>query len=86
MNLKVAGNNVLLTLYAVRLTQIIKSAFRFIFFDAEFPEKCSSYKGPHSIDCANHLWKTSECSKEGLFYPSKLSSSKREQFLSFNLQ
>ena len=37
-----------------------------------FPEHCSQYEGPHSVECLNELWLDAGCLKTAPRYPSTL--------------
>ena len=40
-------------------------------FFAEFPEGCTSFKGPHSLKCRRKLWLDVGCTIEGRKFPQK---------------
>ena len=51
-----------------------------------FPEYCSNYYGPHSLDCLRSIWKKVGCSLFGLEEPGKLDLENIKLLQSMNLR
>nr|XP_026695983.1 uncharacterized protein LOC108950895 isoform X20 [Ciona intestinalis] len=51
-----------------------------------FPDNCTSYHGPHSIECLLTIWEEVDCKVEGYRYPNNLTTADAEDMVSFNLR
>jgi len=55
------------------------------FVSTVFPTGCTSYRGPHSIECLDSIWKEAMCVEEGEDYPSRLTDVDLFRFMGINI-
>ncbi|XP_078486601.1 uncharacterized protein LOC144745010 isoform X3 [Ciona intestinalis] len=51
-----------------------------------YPENCTSYHGPHSIDCLITIWKEVDCKVKGYRYPGNLTTADADALKNLNLR
>ncbi|XP_078487541.1 uncharacterized protein LOC144745382 [Ciona intestinalis] len=49
-----------------------------VYYSTVFPQNCSTYYGPHSVDCLATVWESKGCLSEGTKAPVKLDTSERD--------
>ncbi|XP_078486412.1 uncharacterized protein LOC144744922 [Ciona intestinalis] len=51
-----------------------------------FPDNCTSYHGPHSIECLITIWEEVDCKVKGYRYPNNLTTADSNTLKSLNLR
>ena len=51
-----------------------------------FPFGCLFYKGPHSLQCYETIWKETGCQATGLMYPANWTAAQDALFDTYNLR
>lgn len=51
-----------------------------------YPQNCTRYYGPHSIDCLITMWRTATCLQEGYKFPDKLTSVRLDELDAQNIR
>uniref|UniRef100_UPI000EF458B6 uncharacterized protein LOC113475491 n=1 Tax=Ciona intestinalis TaxID=7719 RepID=UPI000EF458B6 len=54
-------------------------------YGVEFSENCTSYHGPHSIDCLITIWKEVDCKLKGYRFPNNLTTADSDSLKTSNL-
>jgi len=52
----------------------------------DFPEGCTSFRGPHKVECLNYLWTSAGCAEEGKHFPAKMPTNRREFLNSLDIK
>ena len=59
--------------------------FVILFIFAVLPRGCGNYRGPHSIQCMESLWRQAGCLPEGIYPPAKYTQADLATYSLMNL-